>query len=247
MKIINAGYEILRPNPIDGIAELKHLELCARTAYKSEDKITEDGESAKRMIKRLIESGHESTLEHGGMTVKFTVDRGVSHEIVRHRLASYTQESTRYCNYSKDKFGNEITVIDPCFFEGIPEELKKLVEDACWQELEEGSIRTAYCGTTNLGVSYEDWYGACLNSEINYLHMLAEGCSPQEARSVLPNSLATEVVMTANWREWRHFLRLRAAHDAHPQIQEVARPLLNELHEKIPVLFDDVWRDVFES
>ena len=223
MKIINAGYEILRPNPIDGIAELKHLELCARTAYKSEDKITEDGESAKRMIKRLIESGHESTLEHGGMTVKFTVDRGVSHEIVRHRLASYTQESTRYCRYDKDKFGNEITVIDPAPMLEPDDEFEDIL------------------------IGYNTWYDACYDAEKRYFEMLDKGCSPQEARSVLPNSLATEVVMTANWREWRHFLRLRGASDAHPQIQEVARPLLNELHEKIPVLFDDVWRDVFES
>lgn len=223
MKIINASYEILRPNPLDGIAELKHLELCARTAYKSEDKITEDGESAKRMIKRLIESGHESTLEHGGMTVKFTVDRGVSHEIVRHRLASYTQESTRYCNYSKDKFGNEITVIDPAPMLEPDDEFEDIL------------------------IGYNTWYDACYDAEKRYFEMLDKGCSPQEARSVLPNSLKTEVIMTANWREWRHFLRLRGASDAHPQIREVARPLLNELHEKIPVLFDDVWRDVFES
>lgn len=246
MKIIKAGYEILRPNPIDGIAELKHLELCARTAYKSEDKITEDGESAKRMIKRLIESGHESTLEHGGMTVKFIVDRGVSHEIVRHRLASYTQESTRYCNYSKDKFGNEITVIEPCFFNDISDRVKKQVAEACKNEIEKQEIRYQYVGESGHEKSYEDWYGSCLNNEINYIRMLPDS-TPQEARSVLPNSLKTEVVMTANWREWRHFLRLRGASDAHPQIQEVAKPLLNELHEKIPVLFDDVWRDVFES
>lgn len=230
MKIVKAGYEILRPNPLDGIAELKHLELCARTAYKSEDRITEDGESAKRFVKMLIESGHESTLEHGGMTVKFIVDRGVSHEIVRHRLASYTQESTRYCNYSKDKFGNEITVIWPSFFE-MPMNI--------------------YMGTTEGWITYpeleQEWYFAMEKAEDAYFELLDRGATPQEARSVLPNSLKTEVVMTANWREWRHFLRLRAAHDAHPQIREVAKPLLNELHEKIPVLFDDVWRDVFES
>ena len=233
MKIINAGYEILRPNPIDGIAELEHLELCARTAYKSEDKITENGESAKRMIKRLIESGHESTLEHGGMTAKFIVDRGVSHEIVRHRLASYTQESTRYCNYSKDKFGNEITVIKPCFFSDCFGETltdETLVERLGYTAWDEAS-----------------WAEAMLECEERYFELLQCGRSPQEARSVLPNSLKTEVIMTANWREWRHFLRLRGASDAHPQIQEVARPLLNELHEKIPVLFDDVWRDVFKS
>ena len=224
MKIIKAGYEILRPDPLDGIAELKHLELCARTAYKSEDRITEDGESAKKFVRMLINSGHESTLEHGGMTVKFTVDRGISHEIVRHRLASYTQESTRYCNYSKDKFGNEITVIEPCFLDFSLDENKFY-----------SSAKT------------NEWATACTDSETRYFTLLAIGATPQEARAVLPNSLKTEVIMTANWREWRHFLRLRAASDAHPQIQEVARPLLDELNEKIPVLFDDVWRDIFEA
>lgn len=228
MKIINASYEILRPNPLDGIAELKHLELCARTAYKSEDKITKDGESAKRMIKRLIESGHESTLEHGGMTVKFIVDRGVSHEIVRHRLASYTQESTRYCNYSKDKFGQEITVIEPCF----------LGKDLLGPDPE--NVRSFDADWERQVMSY-DWYDACLEAEKRYFAMLDKGYTPQEARSVLPNSLKTEVIMTANWREFRHFLKLRSAPDAHPQIREVAIPLLNELHEKIPVLFDDIW------
>lgn len=219
MKIINAGYEILRPDPIDGIAELKHLELCARTAYKSEDKITEDGESAKKMIRRLIESGHESTMEHGGMTVKFIVDRGVSHEIVRHRLASYTQESTRYCNYSKDKFGNEITVIEPCFFS---------------DDKDEYGFYNDY--------RMNQWVIACKDAEHWYFELLRDGASPQEARAVLPNSLKTEVIMTANWREWRHFLKLRSAPDSHPQIREVAITLLDELHEKIPVLFDDIWK-----
>ena len=216
MKIINAGYEILRPNPLDGIAELRHLELCARTAYKSEDKITEDGESAKRMIRHLIKSGHESTLEHGGMTVKFTVDRGVSHEIVRHRLASYTQESTRYCNYSKAKFGNEITVIDPAPMLDPDDEFEDIL------------------------IGYNTWYDACYDAEKRYFEMLDKGCSPQEARSVLPNSLKTEVVMTANWREWRNVLKLRTAKDAHPQIREVMIPLLDELKTHVPVLFDDI-------
>lgn len=220
MKIIKAGYEILKPDPIDGIDILKHLERCARTAYKSEDKITEDGESAKKMIKRLIQSGHESTLEHGGMTIKFTVDRGVSHEIVRHRLASYTQESTRYCSYNKDKFGNEITVIKPCFLD--------------YSFDENGFYSSA---------KTEEWETACEDAEQRYFTLLTFGASPQEARSVLPNSLKTEVVMTANWREWRHFLKLRSAPDAHPQIREVAIPLLEELHEKIPVLFDDIWEE----
>lgn len=237
MKVVNAGYEILRPNPLDGIAELKHIELCARTAYKSEDRITEDGESAKKFVKMLINSGHESTLEHGGMTVKFTVDRGISHEIVRHRLASYTQESTRYCNYGKDKFGNEITVIKPCFFADYPT-----------LEFDEHD-RTTNLPSDEITNSkeferYLFWWNSCEESEAAYFYMLDRGCTPQEARSVLPNSLKTELIMTANWREWRHFLALRAAKDAHPQIREVAIPLLCELYEKIPVLFDDIYEKI---
>lgn len=224
MKIVKAGYEILRPNPLDGIAELKHLELCARTAYKSEDKISEDGESAKIFVKRLIDSGHESTLEHGGMTVKFIVDRGISHEIVRHRLASYTQESTRYCNYGKDKFGNEITVVWPCYLDATTDEHGFYISNV-----------------TNA------WSNACEDAEEYYLALLALGATPQEARAILPNSLKTEVVMTANWREWRHVFGLRCAPDAHPQIREVMIPLLCEVNEKVPVLFDDIFEKVYRQ
>ena len=222
MRIVNASYEILRPAPIDGLGELRHLELCARTAYKSEDRITPDGESAKKMIRHLIKAGHESTLEHGGMTVRFTVDRGVSHEIVRHRLASYTQESTRYCNYASGKFGNSITFIKPCFLDDRKDSFGYYDDDKML-----------------------DWWNACQDMEEYYKAMIDNGATPQEARSVLPNSLKTEVIMTANWREWRHFLRLRAARDAHPQIREVAVPLLSELHDKIPVLFDDIYDAIF--
>jgi thymidylate synthase (FAD) len=146
---------------------------------------------------------------HHDITVKFTVDRGVSHEIVRHRPSSYCQESTRYCNYSKDKFGNEITVIKPCF----------------WDE------------TSDL---LRDWKSAMKMAESHYFDLLEQGATPQEARSVLPNSLKTEVVMTANIREWRHFFKLRTSPAAHPQIREVAIPLLKDCQAKIPVLFDDI-------
>lgn len=205
MKIINAGYEFI--TPIDGIDILKKIEQAGRVCYKSEDLITED--SAIKFAKNIIGRGHEAVLEHYSFTVKFIVDRGVSHEIVRHRVASYCQESTRYCNYSKDKFGNEITVIKPCFWD-------------------EGS---------NLFV---DWKSAMRMSEAHYFELLAQGATPQEARTVLPNSLKTEVVMTANIREWRHFFKLRTASAAHPQMREVAIPLLKECQEKIPVLFDDI-------
>jgi thymidylate synthase (FAD) len=205
MKIINAGYEFI--TPIDGSIILKRIEQAGRVCYKSEDKITD--ESAIKFAQNIIARKHEAVLEHCSFTVKFIVDRGVSHEIVRHRVASYCQESTRYCNYSKDKFGNEITVIKPCF----------------WDE------------KSNL---YTDWKSAMRMSESHYFDLLEQGATPQEARAVLPNSLKTEVVMTANIREWRHFLKLRTSSAAHPQIREVAIPLLKELQEKIPILFDDI-------
>lgn len=186
---------------------LKSIERAGRVCYKSEDKITDD--SCINFVRNIIARGHEAVLEHESITVKFIVDRGVSHEIVRHRLASYCQESTRYCNYSKEGFGNEITVIEPCF-------------------LEKGSP------------CYTIWKQACEYSEKTYFDLLLSGCVPQEARSVLPNSLKTEVVMTANLREWRHFLTLRCATAAHPQMREVAIKLLHQLMTQVPVIFDDI-------
>lgn len=205
MKIVNAGYEII--GNIDGGAILRKLELIARTCYKSEDKIT-DG-SAEKMVRALIKRGHEAMLEHFSFSVKFTVDRGVSHELVRHRLASFAQESTRYCNYGHE---GEITVIKPPFFA-------------------EGSKE------------YNTWEWGCQKCEDAYMALLDLGRSPQEARAVLPNSLKTEVVITANLREWRHFFKLRAlgvTGKPHPQMVEVALPLLEECKRLIPVVFDDL-------
>lgn len=223
MKIIKAGYEIMTPISNGGVEELKFIERVARTCYKSEDKISEDESSAIRMVQGLIQRGHEAMLEHGGMTVKFTVDRGISHEIVRHRLASFAQESTRYCNYAGDKFGKELTFIKPPFVSD--EDIEK------W-------------GSGNEMFMSEEawtWIIAMNAAEGDYIECIEEHhLSPQLARDILPNSLKTEVVMTANWREWRHFLKLRAAKDAHPQMQEVAYPLLEEMVERIPVLFDDI-------
>lgn len=209
MKVINAGYEILSPISEGGITELQHIEKIGRVCYKSEDRITEDGESAKVFVKVLIDRGHEAMLEHSSLAVKFIVDRGVSHELVRHRIASFAQESTRYCNYSKDKFGNEITVIKPVFF---PDESEQ----------------------------YAEWKSAMRLAESHYFSLLELGARPQEARSVLPNSLKTEIVVTANYREWRNFFKLRTASAAHPQMREVTIPLLRDLQKRIPVIFDDI-------
>ena len=204
MKIIRPSHEILFMP--DGNAILKLIESAGRTCYKSEDLITED--SAKKFAAGIVRSGHHSVIEHVNLTVRFVCDRGISHELVRHRLASYSQESTRYAAYSKDKFGNEITVIKPLFWE-------------------EGSRE------------YEEWASAMQETEQRYMKLLSLGAKAEQARSVLPNSLKTEIVMTCNLREWKHVFRMRCQKAAHPQIRELMLPLLKELHEKIPVVFDE--------
>lgn len=205
MKVIAPGYEILQD--IDGEAILKKLESIARVCYKSETKITDS--SYAGLIKSLIQRGHESVLEHEKITVRIICDRGVSHELVRHRIASYSQESTRFCNYSNERFGSELTFIKPCF----------------WAEDSE---------------EYKIWHDSMQEAEKHYFDLLKANATPQEARSVLPNSLKTEIVMTMNLREWRHFFRLRTAEDAHPQMKEITCPLLRDFQNRIPILFDDI-------
>lgn len=205
MRIIEPSFVI--EGMIDGEEIIKRIERIGRVCYKSEDKIKND--SAEDFIKRIIKKGHESVIEHEKITVKVVCDRGVSHEIVRHRLASYSQESTRYCNYSKERFGEEITVIKPLFWEvDCPE--------------------------------YEIWYKAMEMAEKAYFNLINCGAKPQEARSVLPNSLKTEIVITMNLREWRHFFKLRTSEAAHPQMREVACIILKKFKEMIPVIFDDI-------
>ena len=183
------------------------IERAGRTCYKSENKIAEG--SAEDFIRNIIKRGHETVIEHVSITARVICDRGVTHEIVRHRLASYSQESTRYCNYSSDKFGNEITVIKPCF----------------WEEKDP---------------KYITWMYAAQVAERVYFDLLNAGATPQEARSVLPNSLKTEIVMTMNFREWRHFFKLRCSSAAHPQMREVANILFNEFKEKYPLFVEDL-------
>lgn len=203
MKIIKPSVELM--SEIDPIEYLKKIERCGRVCYKSEDKITDS--SAEAFVRRLIKNGHEAMIEHGdSISIKFICDRGVSHEIVRHRLFSFAQESTRYCNYGKD---DEITVIDPGFW-----------------------------GVADL--NYELWYVAMMETESAYLALIRNGATPQEARSVLPNSLKTEIIVTGNSREWRHFFSLRLAKTAHPNMREVARMAYTILLTKLPALFEDI-------
>jgi len=191
--------------PIDGIAFLQKIEFAGRLCYKSEKNITET--SAQKFVAQLIANGHEAMLEHAdSISLKFVCDRGVSHEIVRHRLFSFAQESTRYCNYGKK---NEIRVIKPCF----------------WKTTDE---------------AYKYWLYNMSMCEKAYLDLLELGATPQEARLVLPNSLKTEILITGNVREWRHFFKLRTAKDSHPQMREVAIEALDLLKGQIPIIFDDI-------
>ena len=221
MKLLKSNFEILTPISDGGIKELRHIEKIGRVCYKSEGKITEDGESAKKFVKMLIDRGHEAMIEHSSMSVKFVVDRGVSHELVRHRIASFAQESTRYVNYSLDKFGNEINVID--IFGGIKLDNKMKNIDA---------------QTINFIIN--EWYQAMGDAEKHYMKMMELGATPQIARSVLPNSTKTEITITANYREWRNFFKLRVPSAAHPQMREVTIPLLKELKTRLPIIFDDI-------
>ena len=201
MKIINAEYRILTPITGD---ELKFIEYISRTCYNSFSRMSEY--SSEIFVKGLIDRGHEAMLEHSSLSVKFICDRGVSHELVRHRLASFAQESTRYIKYG------ELTFIKPCYLqEDTPE--------------------------------YNNWKAAMEEAEKHYYSLMGYGVIPQEARAVLPNSLKTTLIMTANYREWRHFFKLRAARAtgaAHPQMEELTIPLLQELRGMIPVIFDDI-------
>lgn len=201
MKIVNQTFEIL--TPIDSDRILKNLEKIGRVSYKSEDLITED--SAKKFIKKIIENRHETVIEHENISIKVITDRGVSHEIVRHRIASYIQESTRYCNYSKEKFGNEIVYIKPVDFELSCSDIELL------EKIEQ-----------------------------HYLTRLEEGLTPQQARYFLPNGLKTEIVITMNLREWRHFFKLRTAKVAHPQMRAMAKNILNKLNGIVAIIFEDL-------
>ena len=205
MRIIGTSFEIVGEVVPDEM--LKNIERAGRVCYKSEERITDN--SAGSFIKRIISSGHESVIEHEKITLKIICDRGVSHEIVRHRIASYSQESTRYCNYAHDKFGNELTFIKPLF----------------WEEDSE---------------AFAIWKQQMQDIEDSYNKLIALGATPEQARSILPNSLKTEIVMTMNLRQWRNFLKMRTSIQAHPQMREISIPILNHFKELLPPVFGDL-------
>ena len=208
MKIIKPSFEVL--GDINPMEILRNIEVCGRVCYKSEALVTDN--SAEPFIRRILQSGHESVIEHEKITVKIICDRGVTHEIVRHRIASYSQESTRYCNYSKSKFGSELTFVKPVF----------------WSEDSQ---------------EYGIWKQQMQLIEDSYIKLIQLGATPEQARSILPNSLKTEIVVTMNLREWRHFFKLRTSKRAHPQMREISIPLFRKLREMLPSVFDDIQID----
>lgn len=217
MKLIRPSFEIL--SLIDGEQILKNIERAGRTCYKSESKISAD--SARDFVRMLISRGHESVLEHEKVTVKFICDRGVSHELVRHRIASFSQESTRYCNYKS----NKLTYIIPPWIstEEIP--LTCTIDSSFKMKgMQESTI---------------SWICALVYAEQAYLDLLGQGWRPEQARAVLPNSLKTEIVVSANLREWRLIFRQRTSNSAHPQMRELMIPLSEEFKCKIPIIFDE--------
>jgi len=209
MKIVEPRCEILfaTPNPVDVVA------TAARTCYQSEAKTDK---ADYELVKRLISSGHHAMLEFASITARFTTDRGVSHELVRHRLCSFAQESTRYCNYS----GKDMEFIKP---------FTMVVENSSVND----------DGFT----PYELWYGSVTDAEETYNAMLKAGCSPQIARSVLPNSLKTEINVSANLREWRHIIALRTSPAAHPDMRHLMGLFMYELQYYVDhiVFFEDLY------
>ena len=191
---------------------LKMIEMVARVCWKSEDRITED--SAPKMVAMLLSHNppHDAMVEFGFMQYRVICDRGVSHEIVRHRLFSFAQESTRYCNYGK---ANEISVIKP------------------WGLSEEAEIA---------------WQAAVLECERSYIHMVNHmRIKPEIARSVLPTCLKTEIIVSGNFREWRHFFKMRTSKRAHPQMREIADSILRDATGRVSVVFDEYVEDIYEQ
>lgn len=222
MLLVKPSAEIMTSTPFP----LQLIEVSGRTCYKSTDRITPD--SSADFARMLIKRGHLSVIEHASVTVRFICDRGVSHEIVRHRLASFSQESTRYCDYHNDHVA---FVIPP------------------WCDTLDAGEASCETDPSVLGsiAFYNDmesmWLFSMQQAEDSYKRLRIGGWSPQQARAVLPNSLKTEVIMTANLREWRHFLELRTSAAAHPQMREVAVPLLSMLQDLVPVIFDKIKGD----
>lgn len=218
MKIVEP---IIYVEPYDGVKIMKRLERACRTCYRSEDTISDT--SYKTLLKNCINRGHESILEHEKISIRMICDIGVYKDLTRHRIASFSIESTRYCNYGRDKFDNQIKFIKPVFY-----------TDTWINRNYEGSTMTEDEQKSML------WYRCMEDIEESYLNMTKIGCKPDELRMLLPHSTAAEVNMTANIREWKHILSLRCTNHAHPSIQQILIPLLLKFKEDMPEIFDSI-------
>ena len=223
MKIINPCFDWLDGRKPNGKVILDIITKAGRVAYQSD----REGEE-ETFVRNLIRRGHESVLEHAKVSVVVTCDRGVTHETVRHRIASYTQESTHYINYAGGKFKGDITYIT--IMGGIQREKAM-----------------AHLSAQQIGVIIAEWMEACRDAEKHYNRMIELGATPRIARSVLNNSTKAQIVITMNMREWRHFFKLRSAPNAHPQMREVAEMLLEAFKSAIPVIFDDIPLEVADD
>jgi len=196
MKLIDQSWKFTRR--VNGNDMLKQIERAGRTCYRSENKITPD--SARAFVSMIMDSGHLSVIEHCSIGVRIVTDRGVTHELVRHRLAAYSQESTRYCNYAKD---TAIRFILPVDFALSGNDVRLLRE-----------------------------------IEKHYVYSIAIGRTAQQARYFLPNGVKTEIVTTANLREWRHIFTMRTSPRAHPQMRALMTSMLAGFQKAVPVIFD---------
>lgn len=205
MKIEEQRFDILTEISPNAEKELRLIEQAGRTCYKSE---SGDFEKCKTFIKGLISRGHESVLEHSILTVKLTTSRAVSHQLVRHRLCAFSQESQRYCNYSQGRFEDGIVFIRPVDILDIDH--------------------------------YTAWENFCRNAEHDYMMAIYKGAKPETARAILPNCTKTELVMSANYREWRHIFKERTSSHADPNTKQIMTALLSDLYFRIPVIFEDI-------
>lgn len=204
MKIEKQSFTILTEFSKDCEKELRLIEKAGRTCYKSD---SGDFKKCKDFVKRIIERGHESVLEHSILTVKFVTSRSLTHQLVRHRLCAFSQESQRYCNYTQQRFNKELIFIEPV---GLPEN------------------------------EYNLWKKQCEQDEEYYIDLINRGLKPEVARAILPNCCKTELVMSTNYREWRHILKERTSNRADPNMRDLMTGLLCKLRLEIPVIFDDI-------
>ena len=209
MKIADPSFRFIHALPREEAYRI--ISEAMSNCYRAELNATP--KTPQEMVEKAIRIGHYSVVEHVSVSVDIICDRGVTHELVRHRLASYSQESTRYCNYSGDKFGRELTFIYPSWTH-IPEAMDSR--------------------------KYAIWEDALRIAEVRYMEMLDAGATPQEARAVLPNSLATKIAMTANLREWAHIFKLRCDLPAHPDMRQVMKMIMFAMLDLYPSVFQPV-------